>query len=127
MSSWRDVEALCAQLPGAELGEAHEGSPAYFVGRHPFARLRWSEGGREILQFWSEEMDTAAAFANRHDVFPVVHTFTHRVSIWAYLDALSEREIAEMVLDSYLARGPASRRGMDVTQYLPSTDSPPST
>src|SRR5262245_65075919 len=121
MTSWRDVAALCARLPGATPGEAHEGSPAYFVGRHPFARLRWSEDAREILQFWSADMDTDATLADRRDVFPVVHTFTYRVSIWAYLDALGEREMVEMVLDSYLARGPVSRRGMDVTPYLPFT------
>jgi hypothetical protein len=119
MTSWRDVEALCARLPGASRGVAHEGSPAYFVGRHPFARLRWSEDGREILQSWSADMDTDAALAHRRDVFPVVHTFTYRVSIWAYLDALTERETAEMVLDSYVTRGPVSRRGLDVTRYLP--------
>src|SRR5262245_2069106 len=119
MTSWREVTALCARLPGTSLGEAHEGSPAYYVGRHPFARLRWAEDGREILQCWSTDLDTHAALASRRDVFPVVHTFTHRVSLGAYLGALGDGETSELVLDSYLARGPVSRRGLDVTPYLP--------
>lgn len=118
MSTWRYVVQLSEQLPNTRLGEAHEGSPAYLVGRHPFARLRW-DGEREILQCWTGDMDTEAALANRRDVFPVVHTFTHRVSTWAYLDALDDREAAELVLDSYLIRGPVGRRGMDVSPYLP--------
>lgn len=118
MSTWQDVEQLAGRLPGTTRGEAHEGSPAWFVGRHAFARLRWDDA-REVLQSWSGDLDLGAALADRRATFPVVHTFTHRVSTWAYLDALDDREVAELVLDSYLIRGPVGRRGMDVSTYLP--------
>lgn len=39
MSSWRCVSDLARRLPDAVLGEAHEGSPAFYIGRHQFARL----------------------------------------------------------------------------------------
>ena len=119
MSTWRYVERLAQRLPDTTRGAAHEGSPAYFVGRHPFARLRRDEEDREILQTWSGDLDLGAALADRRETFPVVHVFTHRVSTWAYLDALDDRETAELVLDSYLIRGPVGRRGMDVSTYLP--------
>jgi hypothetical protein len=121
MASWQDVVAVAQRLPDAVLGQAHEGSPAFFVGRHQFARLRWDDeqGDRELLQSWSGDLNTEAALAGRRDVFPVVSTFTFRVSTWAYLDRLDVREVAELVIESYLIRGPVGRRGMDVAPYLP--------
>ena len=83
MATWDDVEGLCAALPDTRLGEAHEGSPAWYAGRH------------------------------RRDVFPVVHTFEHRVSLWGVLDRLDRRELAELVLDSY-GIGGGSRRAARV-------------
>jgi hypothetical protein len=121
MASWQDVVAVAERLPDVRLGQAHEGSPAFYVGRHPFARLRWDDeqDEREILQTWSGDLNTEAALARRRDVFPVVSTFTFRVSTWAYLDRLDATEAAELVLESYLIRGPVGRRGMDVAPYLP--------
>jgi len=120
MASWRDVVAVACRLPDARLGQAHEGSPAFYVGRHVFARLRWDEvDGREILQSWSGDLNTEAALAGRRDVFPVVSTFVFRVSTWAYLDRLDALETAELVVESYLIRGPVGRRGMDPAPYLP--------
>ena len=48
MPTWDDVTALARRLPDAELGAAHEGSPAWYAGRHPFARYR-EDAGREIV------------------------------------------------------------------------------
>jgi hypothetical protein len=120
MASWQDVVAVAERLPDARLGQAHEGSPAFYVGRHQFARLRWDEESdqRELLQSWSGTMDAEVALAGRRDVFPVVSTFTFRVSTWAYLDRLDPAETAELVIESYLIRGPVGRRGMDVSPFL---------
>ena len=105
MTTWQDVCALAERLPDARLSEAHEGSPAWFAGRHQFARLRWDDAGRELLQVWTGDMTTQAALAERRDVFPVVHTFQYRVTCWGYLDRIDLREAAELLLDSYTIRG----------------------
>jgi hypothetical protein len=104
VATWADVERIAATLAGARPGRAHEGSPTYDVGRHPFARLRWDDDGREILQFWSLELDSEQALADRRDVFFVVQTFRVKVSIWAWLDRLDEQELTELLTDSWRAR-----------------------
>lgn len=120
MTGWSDLSAFAARLPGAVLGEAHEGSPAWYAGRHQFARLRWDDEGRELAQVWSGEMDTGAALSSRREVFPVIHTFEHRVSLWCRLDLLEPRECAELVLESYLIRGgPRRLGGLDPETILP--------
>lgn len=119
MSSWRDVCELAERLPGARLGEAHEGSPAWYAGRHQFARLRW-EDDRELLQVWTGDMDTGSALEERRDVFPVVHTFEYRVTMWCYLDQIDLRETAELLLDSFGIRGgPKRRAAVDPAEFLP--------
>ncbi|MDE9365058.1 hypothetical protein PZ938_05510 [Luteipulveratus sp. YIM 133132] len=120
MTGWDDVSDVCGRLPGAELGEAHEGSPAWYAGRHPFARLRWDECDRELLQVWTAQMDTAQVLGGRRGTFPVIHTFSHRVSLWAVLDDLDRREVTELLLDSYGARGGRRRlAAVDVEALLP--------
>ncbi|GAA1579194.1 hypothetical protein GCM10009789_36110 [Kribbella sancticallisti] len=104
MASWRDVERIAGGLAGAKPGYAHEGSPTFDVGRHPFARLRWDDDGREILQFWSLDLDTRQALADRSDVFFAVQTFKVKVSVWAWLDRLDEDELSEILTDSWRAR-----------------------
>ncbi|TCC08366.1 hypothetical protein [Kribbella soli] len=104
MATWRDVERIAGSLAGARPGRAHEGSPTVDIGRHPFARLRWDDAGREILQYWSLDLDSGDALADRRDVFFVVHTFKVKVSIWAWLDQLDEDELTEILTDSWLAR-----------------------
>lgn len=108
-SSWQDVERLARRLPDAVLGQAHEGSPAFYAGRHQFVRLRWDEDDREIAQLWSGDLGLADALGTRREVFPVVHTFQVRVSLWAVLDLLDSRELAELLLDSYRIRGGTHR------------------
>ncbi|TCC22832.1 hypothetical protein [Kribbella speibonae] len=104
MAAWRDVERIAGGLSGARAGRAHEGSPTVDVGRHPFARLRWDDEGREILQYWSLDLASADALADRRDVFFAVYTFKVKVSIWAWLDRLDEDELTEILTDSWLAR-----------------------
>ena len=104
MATWRDVERIAGRLAGARAGRAHDGSPTVDVGRHPFARLRWGDAGREILQYWSLDLDSADALADRREVFFAVHTFKVKVSIWAWLDRLDEDELTEILTDSWLAR-----------------------
>jgi len=103
MATWGDVEAIASRLEGARPGTAHEGSPTYDVGRHPFARLRW-EGDREILEYWSLELDSALALADRSHTFFRVDTFRVKVSIWAWLDRLDVAELTELVTGSWRAR-----------------------
>jgi hypothetical protein len=120
MATWRDVCELAGRLPDARLGEAHEGSPAWYAGRHQFARLRWDDAGRELLQVWTGDMTTQAALAERREVFPVVHTFQYRVTCWGYLDRLDLRETAELLLDSYGIRGgPKRGQAVDPADFLP--------
>jgi hypothetical protein len=104
MASWQDVERLALALPGARTGLSHTGDPAIEVGRHPFARLRWDEEGRELLQYWSLDLDSAAALADRADTFVRVDTFKVKVSIWARLDLLDEVELRELLEESHRAR-----------------------
>ncbi len=120
MTAWADVCALAERLPRAVLGEAHEGSPAWYVGRHVFARLRWDDDGHELLQVWTGDMDTEKALANRREEFPVISTFRFRVTMWCRLDRLGQRETAELVLDSYGIRGgPGRRKEVREGDYLP--------
>ncbi|WP_052595178.1 hypothetical protein [Luteipulveratus mongoliensis] len=118
MASWNDVDALCRRLPDAVLGQAHEGSPAWYAGRHQFARLRWDEQDRELVQLWTGEMDTAQVLSGRRDTFPVVHTFRFRVSLWAVLGELDSRELTELILESYGCRGGARRLAAVDTEAL---------
>jgi hypothetical protein len=120
MPTWDDVSGLARRLPDAELGAAHEGSPAWYAGRHPFARYR-EDAGREIVQLWSGDMDLGAQLAGRPDTFVRVDTFDHRVSVWAWLDLLGTRELAELLLDSYRIRGGVRRAGrVDEAAYFDS-------
>ena len=110
MPTWDDVTDLARRLPDAEPGAAHEGSPAWYAGRHQFARYR-EDDGRQIVQLWSGDMDLGAQLAPRRDTFVRVDTFDFRVSVRAWLDRLGRRELAELLLDSYRIRGGVRRAG----------------
>jgi hypothetical protein len=103
VATWRDVERIASSLEGATPGLSHQGEPTFDIGRHPFARLRL-DGDREVLQFWSLDLDSALALADRGDVFLRVDTFKVKVSIWAWLDAIGVDELAEILADSWRAR-----------------------
>jgi hypothetical protein len=118
MPTWDDVTDLARRLPDAALGTAHEGSPAWYAGRHPFARYR-EDQGRQIVQIWSGDMDLGAQLTGRRATFVRVDTFDFRVSVWAWLDRLGRRELAELVLDSYRIRGGVRRAGqVDEAAYF---------
>jgi hypothetical protein len=115
MPGWTDVDELAGRLPDAVLGRAHEGSPAWYAGRHAFARYREDDQGRPLVQVWSGDMDLARQLAPRRDTFVRLDTFDFRVSAWALLERLAPRELAELVLDSYRIRG-GVRRGERVDE-----------
>lgn len=103
MATWRDVERIASSLEGAKPGWSPAGEPSYDVGRHPFARLSL-DGDREVLQYWSLELDSALALAERADVFFRVDTFKVKVSVRAWLDRLGVDELTEILTDSWRAR-----------------------
>jgi hypothetical protein len=119
VATWEDVDDLVKGLPDARATTAHEGSPSWSAGRHQFARRRWDDDGRELLQSWSGDMSLGDALQGRREVFPVVHTFRYRVSTWAFLERLSRREVAELLLDSYAIRGGVKRgEAVDEAAYF---------
>ena len=64
-------------------------------------------------------MDTEQALADRRDMFVRIDTFRFRVTMWARLDRLDRRELAELLLESYDIRGGRRRRGdIDVADLL---------
>ena len=107
MSDWTDVESVVTDLPEVTLGAAHDGeSPAYYVGNQQFARLRRNDG-REILQFWSADLDAKDALTQSNpEAYFTVHAFTHLATVWAWLDRLDVTELREVLTDSWLARAP---------------------
>ncbi len=70
MATWKDVDDLVLGLPDARASTAHEGSPSWSAGSHQFARLRWDDDGRELLQTWSGDLSLGDALRGRVDVFP---------------------------------------------------------
>jgi hypothetical protein len=118
MPTWSDVDALARRLPDAERGLAHEGSPAWYAGRHVFARYR-EDDGRQVVQLWSGDMDLERQLSSRRETFVRIDTFDFRVSVWALLDRLDPRELAELLLDSYGIRGGVRRAGrVDETTFF---------
>src|SRR6476659_2134817 len=105
MPRWADVDELAGRLPGAGGTVAPEGAPAWRAGRHTFARLRVDDDERELVQVWTGEMDTEPALAGRRDVCVRIETCRFRVTLWACLDRLDRRELAELRLESYDVRG----------------------
>jgi hypothetical protein len=104
VATWRDVEEIAAGLGGARPGVAYDGSPTFDIGRHHFARLRWDEDGTEILQFWTQDLDTEHQLADRREIFFRIDTHKVKVSVWAWLELLEPDELAEIVTSSWLAR-----------------------
>ena len=104
VATWQDVEEIALGLDGARTALSHGGDPAIEVGRHPFARLRWDDQGRELLQFWSFDLDSEAALADRPATFVRVDTFAVKASVRARLDLLDRTELTEILTDSWRAR-----------------------
>jgi len=110
MATWDDVLAIAGTLPRAVAGRAPDDAPTYIIGRHPFARLRWADDGREILQFWTMGPGTAEIFAGRRDTFFRIDSFKVKASVWAWLDRLDEEELTEILAESHHARRGARER-----------------
>jgi hypothetical protein len=115
VATWDDVDDLVKGLTDARATTAHEGSASWSAGSHQFARLRWDDRGRELLQVWTGDLTASGAWSARPDTFVVVQTFRFRVCGWALLERLDRREVAELLLDSYTIRG-GVRRGEAVDE-----------
>ena len=103
MSTWSDLGRIALALPEVAEGQAHEGSPAYDVSGRQFARLRWEDDGREILQFWAGD-DRNALIQSNPDAYFIVRAFPS--AIFAYLAALDVDELREIVTESWRVRAP---------------------
>jgi hypothetical protein len=83
-----------------------------------FARYR-EDDGRQVVQLWSGDMDLERQLSSRRETFVRIDTFDFRVSVWALLDRLDPRELAELLLDSYGIRGGVRRAGrVDETTFF---------
>lgn len=106
MATWKDATDLCDGLPESVLGEAHEGSPAFYCGPKPFARLRWPDE-RQVLQVWTADVGVAEALAASDlDIYWRAHAFLANATVFCWLDAMSADDLREVVIDSWLARAP---------------------
>jgi len=104
MASWDDVIAIASTLPGALAARAPDDAPTYAIGRHPFARLRRADDGREILQFWTFRPGVEDVYADRSEVFFRIDVFDVKASVWAWLDRLGEEELTEILTESHRTR-----------------------
>jgi hypothetical protein len=102
MSTWEDVGRIALTLPGAIASEAHEGSPTYDVSGRQFARLRWDDTGREILQFWTA--DREALVHGHPDTYWITKAFP--AAVFGWLDIIDADELREIVTDSWRVRAP---------------------
>lgn len=110
MASWRAVERVGFSLPESTLGQAHEGSPAVVVRKAQFARLRWDEDGRELLQFWVAEPDLVQAYPQDDpQTYAGMPGFAKKV-VLAHLDRLDERVLRELLVESWSCLAPISVR-----------------
>ena len=102
MTTWDDVGRIALTLPDVAEGRAHEGSPAYDVSGRQFARLRWNDERREILQFWSDDREALAH--SRPDAYWITKAFP--AAVFAHLDAIALDELREILTDSWRTRAP---------------------
>jgi hypothetical protein len=110
VATWADVERIGLSLPETALGEAHEGSPALVTRERQFARLRWDDDGREILQFWVADPDLVAAYVNDDPAtYRGAPGFSKKV-VMATLSRLDDQLLRELLVESWSCRAPASLR-----------------
>lgn len=102
MSTWEDVGRIALSLPGTTASQAHEGSPAYDVARRQFARLRWDDTGREILQFWTD--DREALVHGHPDTYWITKAFP--AAVFGWLDSLDRDELYEVLANSWRVQAP---------------------
>ena len=116
MGTWALVTRIGLALPEAEPGEAHEGSPALMVGSRQFARLRLSDEGREILQFWVADPELVHAYVDEDpETFYGAPGYSKKV-VMARLDRLDDAFVPELLIESWRCRASASvaRRNPEV-------------
>lgn len=110
MATWADAERLALTLPGAALGEAHEGSAAVLAGPKQFARLRWDgpvDHGREVLQVWLPDQSLVPAYvADDPDQRWGAPGYSRYV-LMVRLSSLDETALRELLVESWAARAPA--------------------
>ena len=110
MATWADVERIGLTLPGAVLGEAHEGSAAVLAGPQQFARLRWDGPpghGREVLQVWLPDRALVPTYvADDPDQRWGAPGFSRYV-LMVRLSSLDEVGLRELLVESWAARAPA--------------------
>ena len=105
MTSWRSAEQTALTLPEAQLGEAHEGSPAVFVRAKQFARLRW-DADRELLQIWLPEAGLVAPYVEEDpETYRAIAGYSKLVLLCA-LDRLDDVTVRELLVESWAARAP---------------------
>jgi hypothetical protein len=102
MPTWNDVGRIALALPEAVAGQAHEGSPAYDVQKRQFARLRWDDDRREVLQFWTD--DREALVQGKPEAYWITKAFPS--AVFAHLDRLDVGEVREIVTESWRVRAP---------------------
>src|SRR5262245_62568735 len=110
MTTWSDVERLALSLPDTSAGEAHEGSPAFLVGSRQFARLRWDDGGAQILQFWVAEEVLVQGYVDQDPAtFGGARGYSRTV-VMAQLERLPEDLLRDVLVESWRARATATSR-----------------
>ena len=108
MASWADLGKAVEDLPEVHPSRAHEGSPAFDVGRRQFLRLRVDDDGRSILQFWVRDQGIQEGLVQSSPhVFWVHHRFAVP-AVMAWLDALDAGTLREVAVESWSARAPKS-------------------
>jgi hypothetical protein len=107
---WSDVETIGLTLPASTLGEAHEGSPALLVRTQQFARLRWDDAGREVLQFWVPDGDLVHAFVQTDPVTYWGAAGYSKNVVMARLSRLDANTLRELLVESWYSRAPVSLR-----------------
>jgi hypothetical protein len=105
VATWREAELVALTLPGAELGEAHEGSPAVFVHGKQFTRLRW-DGDRELLQVWVADPALVPTFVEEDPATYQAIPGYSRYVVLAAVDRLAPTTVRELLVESWAAQAP---------------------
>jgi len=108
MATWALVTHIGLSMPEAELGEAHEGSPALIVRGRQFGRLRRTDGGKELLQVWVADPELVHTYVDEDpETFSGAPGYSKKV-VMARLDRLDERLVRELLIESWRCRAPTS-------------------
>src|SRR6478735_1872969 len=106
MASWADVERLALTLPGATLGEAHEGSASVLSGAKQFARLRWDDRA-EVLQVWLPDAGLVPTYVADDPAQRWAAPGFSRYVLMVRLASMDEQGLRELLVESWAARAPA--------------------